>query len=107
MWGIRAKLNTIPRYRRLGVLLEKNGMAVNHKRLLRVYQEAGLGVRRREKKRLERGRVGVPLPIRPNQEWSLDFVSDALATGLADRPRMLTYADFCLGLCGLPLHTST
>jgi len=45
-------------YRRLGVLLERNGVAVNHKRLFRVYQEAGLGVRRREKKRLERGRAG-------------------------------------------------
>lgn len=68
-------------YRRLGVLLERSGMAVNHKRLFRVYQEAGLGVRRREKKRLQRGRVGMPILIRPNQEWSLDFVSDALANG--------------------------
>ena len=57
-------------YRRLGVLLEKNGVAVNHKRLFRVYQEAGLGVRRRETKRLERSRVGMPLLSRPNQEWS-------------------------------------
>jgi putative transposase len=65
------------------VLLEKNGIAVNHKRLFRVYQEAGLGVRRREKKRLGRDRVGMPLLSRPNQEWSLDFVSDALATGRA------------------------
>jgi len=72
-------------YRRLGVLLERNGVAVNHKRLFRVYQEAGLGVRRREKKRLERGRAGMPLLSRPNQEWSLDFVSDALATGRAIR----------------------
>jgi len=72
-------------YRRLGVLLERNGVAVNHKRLFRVYQEAGLGVRRREKKRLERGRAGMPLLSRPNQEWSLDFVSDALANGRAIR----------------------
>jgi putative transposase len=72
-------------YRRLGVLLEKNGVTANHKRLFRVYQEAGLGVRRREKKRLERGRAGMPLLSRPNQEWSLDFVSDALANGRAIR----------------------
>jgi putative transposase len=73
-------------YRRLGVLLERrNGDAVNHKRLFRVYQEAGLGVRRRERKRLERGRVGMPLLIRPNQEWSMDFVFDALANGRAIR----------------------
>jgi len=88
---LRDKLTELARqkprfgYRRLGVLLEKKGAAVNHKRLFRVYQEAGLGVRRREKKRLERGRFAMPLLSRPNQEWSLDFVSDALANGRAIR----------------------
>lgn len=72
-------------YRRLGVLLERSGEAVNHKRLFRIYQEAGLAVRRRERKRLERGRAGMPLLSRPNQEWSIDFISDALATGRALR----------------------
>ena len=72
-------------YRRLGVLLERNGEVVNHKRLWRIYQEAGLGVRRRERKRLERGKVGMPLLLRPNQEWSIDFISDALANGRAIR----------------------
>jgi putative transposase len=78
-------------YRRLGVLLERNGEAVNHKRLFRIYQEAGLAVRRRERKRLERGRASMPLLSRPNQEWSIDFVSDALATGRA--LRALTVVD--------------
>jgi putative transposase len=68
-------------YRRLGILLAREGETVNHKRLLRVYQEAGLAVRRRERKRLERGRVGMPLWSRPNQEWAIDFVMDSLATG--------------------------
>jgi putative transposase len=72
-------------YRRLGVLLEKDGEAVNHKRLLRVYQQAGLAVRRRERKRLARDRVGMPVLSRPNQEWSIDFVTDALANGRAIR----------------------
>ena len=72
-------------YRRLGVLLEKDGEVVNHKRLLRVYQEAGLAVRRRERKRLARDRVGMPVLTKPNQEWSIDFVSDALANGRAIR----------------------
>lgn len=72
-------------YRRLGVLLEKDGSVVNHKRLLRVYQEAGLAVRRRERKRLARERVGMPVLTKPNQEWSIDFVSDALANGRAIR----------------------
>jgi len=68
-------------YRRLGILLAREGETVNHKRLLRVYQEAGLAVRRRERKRLEHGRVGMPLLSRPNQEWAIDFVMDSLATG--------------------------
>jgi len=72
-------------YRRLGVLLEREGEAVNHKRLWRVYQEAGLSVRRRERKRLVRGKAGMPALCRPNQEWSIDFVSDALANGRAIR----------------------
>jgi putative transposase len=88
---LRTKLTELARqkprygYRRLGALLERTGEIVNHKRLLRVYQEAGLAVRRRERKRLERGRAGMPLLSRPNQEWSIDFVSDALATGRAIR----------------------
>ena len=88
---LRSKLTELARqkprygYRRLGVLLARDGETVNPKRLLRVYQQAGLGVRRRERKRLERGRVGMPLLSRPNQEWSIDFVSDALANGRAIR----------------------
>jgi len=72
-------------YRRLGVLLERKDEGVNHKRLFRVYQAAGLGVRRRERKRVERGQAGMPLLSRANQEWSMDFVTDALANGRAVR----------------------
>jgi putative transposase len=72
-------------YRRLGVLLEREDEGVNHKRLFRVYQAAGLGVRRRERKRVERGQAGMPLLSRSNQEWSMDFVTDALANGRAVR----------------------
>ncbi len=78
-------------YRRLGVLLERQGIMVNHKRLWRIYQEAGLGVRRRERKRVEGGKAGMPLLSRPNEEWSIDFVSDALANGRAIR--ILTVLD--------------
>jgi putative transposase len=72
-------------YRRLGVLLEKKGDKVNPKRLFRVYQQAGLGVRRRERKRLERNAATMPLFVRPNQQWSMDFICDALANGRALR----------------------
>jgi putative transposase len=88
---LRKKLMALARekprwgYRRLGVLLEQKGETVNPKRLFRVYQQAGLGVRRRERKRLERGSATMPLFVRPNQEWSMDFVSDALANGRALR----------------------
>jgi putative transposase len=77
---LRAKLMDLARkkprfgYRAAGALLERNGETINPQRLFRVYRKAGLGVRRREKKRLERDRVGTPPLSRPNQEWSLDFV---------------------------------
>ena len=60
-------------YRRLGVLLQREGETVNHKRLFRVYRAAGLSVKRRKRKRLVR--VGQPayIAIAPNQQWSLDF----------------------------------
>jgi putative transposase len=94
---LRKKLTALARekprwgYRRLGVLLEKKGDKVNPKRLFRVYQNAGLGVRRRERKRLDRNAATMPLFVRPNQEWSMDFVSDALANGRA--LRALTVVD--------------
>lgn len=94
---LRKKLTALARekprwgYRRLAVLLEKRGERVNPKRLFRVYQQEGLGVRRRERKRLKRGAAAMPLFVRPNQEWSMDFVSDALANGRA--LRALTLVD--------------
>ena len=68
-------------YRRLGVLLARNGQIVNHKRLFRVYHGAGLSVKRIRRKKLVR--VGVPQPVlaQPNEEWSLDFVCYAVADG--------------------------
>jgi putative transposase len=68
-------------YRRLGVLLGRKGQVVNHKRLFRVYHGAGLSVKRIRRKKLVR--VGVPQPVlaHPNEEWSLDFVCDAVADG--------------------------
>jgi putative transposase len=78
-------------YRRLAVLLERQGETVNPKRLFRVYQQAGLGVRRRERKRLDRNAATMPPLVRPNQEWSMDFVHDALANCRA--LRALTVVD--------------
>ena len=72
-------------YRRLHVLLRRDGRVVNHKRVWRIYREAGLCVKRRKRKRLVR--IGAPLEVlsAANQQWALDFASDAIATGRAIR----------------------
>ena len=67
-------------YRRLHVLLRREGVTVNHKRVERLYREEGLAVRRRTRKRVARdGRGRAAVPGRPNQQWGVDFLSDALA----------------------------
>jgi putative transposase len=79
-------------YRRLGVLLRREGVMVNHKRVYRLYREEGLSLRRRKRKRLtSEGRGPGEAATRPDQVWSLDFVSDALAPGR--RLKLLTVVD--------------
>jgi putative transposase len=68
-------------YRRLHVLARREGFAVNHKLVYRLYREEGLAVRRRRRRRLVRTRVPLALPTAPNERWSLDFMSDQLADG--------------------------
>ena len=91
-------------YRRLEILVRESGMAVNHKRIFRVYRELGLTVRRRKRKRLVR--VGSPRVAltAANQEWALDFVHDATASGRAIR--VLSVVDACTREC-LALETDT
>ena len=63
-------------------MLAREGLAPNHKKLLRIYREEGLKVRRRGgRKRALGTRAPMTLPQGPNQRWSLDFVSDALGCG--------------------------
>ncbi len=79
-------------YRRLHVLLRREGMRLNHKRIERLYREEGLAVRRRTRKRVARnGRGRAAFPGRPNQQWGIDFVSDTLAWGR--RIRLFTVVD--------------
>lgn len=69
-------------YRRLHVLLVREGWPVNHKRVYRVYRAEGLRVEeRKRKRRAARERVPLAAPVRANQGWSMDFMADALATG--------------------------
>jgi putative transposase len=69
-------------YRRLHDLLRREGAAVNHKRIYRLYREAGLSVRkRRRRKSVMINRQALSVSTRPNEVWSIDFVMDALANG--------------------------
>jgi putative transposase len=79
-------------YRRLHVLLRREGWRVNHKRVYRLYREEGLGIRvKRRRKRASLPRVTPPPPTRPRERWSLDFLTDSLAGGR--RFRVLTIVD--------------
>ena len=68
-------------YRRLHWLLRREGWEVNRKRVQRVYQDAGLHVRRRRRKRVSVPRVPRTAPRGPNERWSMDFVSDTVGDG--------------------------
>ena len=87
-------------YRRLHVLLGRDGVKVNHKKVWRVYREAGLCVKRRKRRRLVRTGVPASAVTASNEQWALDFASDALASGRAIRVLSVidTYTRECLAL---------
>jgi len=80
-------------YRRITVLLRREGWHVNAKRTYRLYKEDGLGLRRKRPKRRRSAVTRQPRPVltRPNERWSMDFMSDALANG--QKLRVLTVVD--------------
>ena len=79
-------------YRRLHILLQREGLTLNHKKLRRIYAEERLQVRRRGgRKRALGTRAPLTLPQGPNQRWSMDFVHDQLSDGR--RFRILTIVD--------------
>jgi putative transposase len=96
--GIRARLRELAAvrrrfgYRRLHVLLDREGIRLNHKKLRRLYREERLQVRRRGgRKRALGTRAPMLLPQGRNQRWSLDFLSDTLTDGR--RFRILAVVD--------------
>jgi putative transposase len=95
--GLRERLRELagqrPRfgYRRLHVLLLREGWRVNHKRVLRMYREEQLAVRRRARKRVAVPRQPLAPPARPDACWAMDFVADRLADGRS--LRALTIVD--------------
>jgi len=85
-------------YRRLHVLLRREGHLVNHKKLFRLYREEKLTVRKRGgRKRAIGTRAPMLIPLAANDRWSLDFVSDQLTDGR--RFRVLTVVDDCTREC--------
>jgi len=103
---LRRKLTSLaqekPRfgYRRLHVLLGRSGDRVNHKRVHRVYREAGLCLRRKKRKHCARMSRPLRQCTAANQEWALDFVHDAIATGRTIRVLSIVdaYTRECLAL---------
>ena len=96
--GIRKRLRELAEqrrrfgYRRLHILLAREGIRLNHKKLYRIYREERLTVRKRGgRKRALGTRAPLLLPWNRNQRWSLDFVADALADGR--RFRILAVVD--------------
>lgn len=83
---LRAKLIELSQVRvrwglpRLFVLVRREGFMDNYKRVRRIYNEAGLQIQKRRKKKA-RGhlRLVLPEPQKPNHIWSMDFVSDSLS----------------------------
>lgn len=88
-------------YRRLLILLRREGVAMNHKRFRRLYREEGLQVRKRGgRKRALGTRAPMELPTGPNVRWSMDFVSDSLTDGRRFRVFAVVddFSRECLGL---------
>ena len=67
---------------RIHLLLRREGLAVNHKRTERIHREEGLSLRKRKRKKTAAmTRVILPAAERPNERWSMDFVTDSIVTG--------------------------
>jgi putative transposase len=79
-------------WRRIRILLKREGIVMNHKRLRRIYREESLQVRPRKKRRVRLIRGNwAPAPAKLNEEWGLDFMEDRLVT--KRKVRVLTIED--------------
>ena len=90
-------------YRRIHILLKREGWKVNHKLVYRLYREEGLMLRcKRKQRKVSASRVPLTTEIkRLNECWAMDFVSDQLYNG--KRLRALTLIDLCSREC-LAIH---
>jgi len=80
-------------YKRIHVLLRREGWAINHKRVYRIYCEEGLNLRAKRPRRHVSAahRIKLPAATGVNESWSMDFVTDSLFNGR--RFRSLTVVD--------------
>jgi putative transposase len=90
-------------YRRVHVMLKREGFKDNHKRVYRLYREHGLALRHKRPKRNKAAQLRQPkmLAQQVNQIWSMDFVADNLFDGR--KLRMLTVVD-CYSRESLAIH---
>lgn len=85
--GLRDRIKAIAEvrrrfgYRRIYAMIRRDGFAVNRKLIYRIYREEKLSLKIRKRKKLAAHiRVPMPEPAKPNERWSMDFVSDQLGT---------------------------
>jgi len=78
-------------YRRLHIMLQREGIWINHKKTYRLYKNAGLALRKRSKKKYEKRGMPERAVKAANTRWSLDFVSDRTRHG--SNIRILTVLD--------------
>ncbi len=80
-------------YRRVHVVLRREGWRINHKKTRRIYRELGLQLRNKTPKRRVKAKLrdDRKAATRPNETWAMDFVHDQLATGR--KIRVLTVVD--------------
>lgn len=90
---------TYPRYGYLMLhsLMRREGLVTNRKRTYRLYCQEGMQVRTKRRKKLTRPRVPIPVPQKPNERWSADFVHDQLVDGR--RFRVLNIVDDYSRVC--------
>jgi len=85
-------------YKRLHILLRREGWKINHKRIYRLYVELGLQLRmKKKKKRASKSRLTLLKPTQANERWGMDFVSDCFDNGR--RFRILTIVDLFTREC--------
>jgi putative transposase len=89
----KALAQQYPRYGYLLLhhMMRAEGLVINRKRTYRIYTALRLQVRTKRRKKITRPRLPMPVPDRPNERWSVDFMSDQLANGR--RFRILNLVD--------------